>query len=115
MDVLASFFSHLDFDSVQNFLGEATKHSIVDWTMKIGIVWMIMGRKVNARFSDFEISLAAHFKAIEAGFENLVGEMKELKDNVTTDLTKHSTQLGSLAVEVGNIKTRVEKLETKGE
>lgn len=114
MDVLASVFNHMDFDTLQNFVSEATKHSIVDWTMKIGIVWMVMGRKVNARFTDFQVTLSSHFAEIEKGFGDMVGEMKELKDNVSKDLSKHSQMLGGLTMEVGNIKTRVEKLENKG-
>lgn len=101
MDVIWNFLSHIDFESASNFMSEASKHSIVDWTMKIGIVWMIMGRKVSARFEEFENRLATHFKEIEGSFGNMVGELKELKENVST--------------EIGNVKTRVEKLENTKE
>lgn len=111
MDVLSNVMNHLDFDTIQNFVSEATRHSIVDWTLKIGIVWMIMGRKVNARFTEFQLGLSNHFTEIEKGFGDMVGEMKELKDNVSKDLNKHSQMLGGLTTEVGNIKTRVDKLE----
>lgn len=113
MDAIMNFLNSLDFEMASNFLDEASKHSVIDWTIKIGIVWFIMGRKVNARFTDFQVSLSAHFEEIEKGFAGMVREMKELKENVSKDLSKHSQILGGLTTEIGNIKTRVDKLENQ--
>lgn len=113
MDVIMNFFAGLDFEATANFLSDASKHNLVDWTLKITIVWVIMGRKVNARFAEFYATMTAHFTQIQNSFAEMVGEMRELKESVTKDLSKHSQMLGSLSTEVNEVKTRVTKLETK--
>lgn len=112
--MLTELIQSIDMEAAQNFVSKAANQSIVDWTVKIAIVWVIMGRKVNERFTDFQNSLAAHFLEVENGFKNMVKEMKALKENVSADMAQTSTNIAGVKSEVLELKTRVTKLETKG-
>lgn len=110
--MITEVLNSIDAEGLQSFVSSAAQHSIVDWTVKIGIVWVLMGRKVNQRFTEFQASLSVHFSEVEKGFANMVGEMKALKENISSEMGSHAQRIDGLATEVVEIKTRVTKLET---
>ena len=116
--VMAMFSGNLTADNVSLLFHGALQADFTAWSVKLGIIWWLMGSKVKKELSsirgDFGGATEAirkdftdHFAKIEKGFGDMVGEMKELKENVTHDLSKHSEKVSELT-------TRVEKLETKG-
>lgn len=110
-------FSNFDVEAVQNFLSEAAKADISAWSLKIGVVWWLLEKKVLVRFKVFKSEMQGvveniredftkHFASVETALKEVVTEMSGMKKAIASDLASHSEKLGRL-------EQRVEKLETK--
>lgn len=124
MDVISLLFGlfsgTLSADDMSEFLHGAMKADFTAWSLKIAIVWWLMRGKVSGIREEFTGAITSirkdftdHFAKIEKGFSDMVGEMKELKESVTTELTTHSQTLVAVKDEVGKLTLRVTKLEEK--
>lgn len=124
MDVITLLFGlfsgTLSPDDLKEFLHGALKADFTAWSLKIAIVWWLMRGKVSGIREEFVNAIAAirtdftsHFAKIEKGFSDMVGEMKELKENVAHELSTHSQTLTGVKKDVGDLTLRVSKLEDK--
>ncbi|SRR5665213_717536 len=122
--LMTLFSGNLAPEDFKTFLHGAMQADFTAWSIKIAIVWFLMGSKVRSELAEVRASFAGivadirkdftdHFGKVEIGLAAVAGEMKELKENVSTDLSKHSAILGDMKTDVTDLKTRVGKLETK--
>lgn len=111
-----------DFALVSHFFKPEMQADIGEWLVKIAIVWVLMGRRVSEWAKTIQKNLqtginsalntfSEHTKAIEGQLQNVVKEVRELKDAVAKDLGQHSKDIGELKADVNNIKTRLNKVE----
>lgn len=129
MEAALAFWSlingNFDAASIQHFLSQAAQADLTSWVVKIGIVWVLMGRKVRDGLTNLESKLtqglsdvrqefAQHFTNITNGLDTMTAEVKSLKESVTEDLKKGSDRMAGLEQNFGDLNTRVSKLETKG-
>ncbi len=102
-------------DQLTDFLHGALRADFTSWSVKVGLVWYLMNGKVKAGLAAIRQDFTDHFAKIEKGFGDMVGEMKELKENVSKDLSTQTTALGGVRDDVSKLTIRVEKLETNKE
>lgn len=130
MDALSALYSllngNLDSESIRHFLNETAQADLTAWTVKIGLVWILMGRKVRNGLTSLkdetQLGIQAvrtdftdHFAKVEQGFKDMIVEVKSLKESVAADLKQTGDRVGGIEKNVSQLNTRVEKLETKGQ
>lgn len=92
-----SDFTDLSF--LGEFLSPAGKASLIEKISIVGIVWLLMGRKVATHFSGLE-------NGMTTGFANLTKAVDDMKNALQEVENRHTKRIDALT-------TRVSKLEDK--
>ncbi len=130
MDALSALYSvltgNLDSESIRHLVNEAAQADLTAWTVKIGLVWVLMGRKVRNGLTNLKIEtqlgiqsvrsdFTDHFAKVEQGFKDMIVEVKSLKESVAADLKQTGDRVGGIEKDMSKLNSRVDKLETKGQ
>lgn len=94
-------FSNLtDLAFLTQLLSDSGKAALAEKLLVVGVVWLLMGRKVASHFHSLE-------RGMKEGFEKLTASIKEVRDSLTDVEVSHAESLKSLD-------SRVRKLEDRG-
>lgn len=130
MDAISALISvlsgNIDADSLHHLLSEAAQADLTSYSVKIGLVWMLMGRKVRNGLANLKtetqigiksvrVDFTDHFAKVEKGFQDMIAEMKSLKGSVNADLERTGKRIGGVEENFSMLNNRVQKLETKGQ
>ncbi len=130
MDLITSFFGlfsgTIEFEQIKDLFHGALQNDLATWSIKITVVWFLMSGKVKSGLNSMKTEFTGminavrndfttHFGKVEKGLNDMVSEIKELKENVSTDLGKHSEAIGEMRKDVSQLTVRVDKLEFKKE
>ncbi len=129
MDAFSALYSvltgNLDSESLNHLLNATAQADLTAWTVKIGLVWILMGRKVRNGLNNLKLEtqlgiqsvrsdFTDHFAKVEQGFKDMILEVKSLKDSVAADLKQTGDRVGGVEKDVSELKIEFNKLKTKG-
>ena len=80
------WFAAFDFRFLNELLSDSGKASLAEKMIIVGIVWVLMGRKVASHFKTLEVGM-------RDGFEQLTHSVNEVRGALTQVELNHSTQL----------------------
>lgn len=100
-------------------LSPQAKANLTEKLIIVAVVWMTMGRKVSKRLEGLEKRFMTHLTSIETKFDNMVFQVKDLKETFSIDMKANSEAVRVNSVRVERVEhnqdlltNRVEKLET---